>query len=138
MREILFRGKRIFDEEWIYGNLVIDKNGCKHIIPMDQIEEDGHHLLIDSDLPVFIMQETVGQFTGLFDTNGVKIFEGDICTYSTPEYKDSGIEYKSRHETGTVTIKTNGVNFSGWQISSPLGGCVRDYKITGNIHETEK
>lgn len=78
MREIEFRGIKIYSNEWVYGNLIQNEKGEKYIIPFNVIEEDGHHLVINNDIPVFIKQETVGQYTGLKDKNGVKIFEGDI------------------------------------------------------------
>ena len=74
MREILFRGKRLHDNKWIYGNFVSDCEGNPHIIEPRFFCEDGHHLQYEdnTDTPVFIIPETVGQYTGLTDKNGKK------------------------------------------------------------------
>ena len=66
IREIIFRGKRADNGEWVYGFLV-KMWGQYHIV--DQNDENSAYM---------IKPETVGQFTGLTDKNGNKIFEGDI------------------------------------------------------------
>ena len=76
-REILFKAKRIYDNEWIIGNLVIDNLGNKSIVLFDIIERDGHHIRIDSDEPMFYYQDSFCQFTGMNDKYGNKIFEHD-------------------------------------------------------------
>ena len=71
MREILFRGKRIDNGEWVEGNLFIPDSDSRPI----QIECGTDIMQIAYE----IAPETIGQYTGLTDKNGVKIFEHDIC-----------------------------------------------------------
>ena len=67
MREILFRAKRVDTGEWAQGWFYEDETGIPMIGPKDGV---GSYAVVDRD--------TLGQFTGSFDINGNRIWEGDI------------------------------------------------------------
>lgn len=92
MREILFRGKRKDNGEWVYGNSVLFfKETTKIYGELVQWRE------------IEVIPETVGQFTGLTDKNGKKIFEGDIVKCCSLEYGYTNKEvYYNEDKAGFV------------------------------------
>lgn len=144
MREILFRGKLISTGEWSEGNVYISKHGVCVITPDET--PVGKYGQVDP--------ETVGQYTGLTDKNGKKIFEGDILSVNVREYEETEdnvfgsrkgitgrkiktvwtVEYKERFSQGNG-FYAYGTNrrFNTFLSSSTLVNV--DAEIIGNIHD---
>lgn len=132
MREILFRGKRVDNGEWVYGSLLIDCDNSRMIIPSGKGVFAGEK----------VITESIGQFTGLLDKNGNKIFEGDKVKFHyfyQGVYSGGAIECEKEVE-GVIEITSFGLFL---KCENPDdGGYILFYQphedsfeIIGNIHE---
>lgn len=138
-REILFRGKRTDNGEWVEGyyspvNIPITGNM-------------GHFINVGGYRAVEIDPETVGQFTGLCDKNGVRIFEGDIIRWhDNTELSVGGqIAEVCFGKYRDADSAFDDVYAIGFYLRTSGGECVticwldeykNDFDIIGNIHDT--
>ena len=124
MREILFRGREKGGTKWFEGDmsyLVHDKCAC-YIFP-----PDGY----DSPDRYEVDPYTVGQYTGLTDKNGVKIFEGDIVKYGDTIHL---VVFEQRNKTayfGLVYSTLETLPFGHYQD-------LRQIEVIGNIYDNQE
>lgn len=129
MREILFRGKRTDNGEWVEGSLHVewsetDRHGNRH----------RFYRIIDERFSIkYVDPETVGQYTGLTDKNGKKIFEGDIVPIvRRPDYFDyAGVDYNA-----LITFAKGGFCITNGKLGLLCQAVnMGDFEVIGNIHD---
>lgn len=151
MREILFRAKRLDNGEWVEGFLLkipcaiqIGKRSPWYIdVPPKHPEDKDGRYNVDP--------ATVGQYTGLLDKNGKRIFEGDVVRIEHDDWSFDGETIDHRVEEGfidydgSMTIGLVVGQYNGIAVRSPffhllaLTNQIEDWSIEviGNIHESE-
>lgn len=132
MREILFRGfhpdengeQKVFVNGewvkgyWVYGDLYHSNSGKIFVQP-------------PQSCVLQVLPETVGQYTGLQDKNGDKIFEGDLIDFRTTAYffKNNRVKYNCKHLRYCAYDK----NKQAWAMDDSF-----EYMVLGNVFENPK
>ena len=129
-----FRGKSTADEnndEWVYGNLVFDG---KRAIIVNGIDEATDEYIAFKDF-CSVDIDTVGQSTGLFDKNGVEVFEGDVVQFEDC-YIESDFLYINKGIVEWSQGRFTVTNRDSVEMEDLLDGELLDVTIIGNIYET--
>ena len=136
MREILFRGKRTDNGEWVHGNLV---RGCDekyaYIVEFGNKEMCRNYVNINPD--------TIGQYTGLTDKNGKRIFEGDMINPFDDEIDKMVVEFRFGQFLLCLYGERGYMAEYGWEEegnygcfeAEPLSTYGDDIEVIGNIHD---
>ena len=126
MRDILFRGKDAETGKWIYGWVFGEK--AESIIELDTqyVSEEG----VEAYYTSVVIPETVGQYTGLDDKNGVKIFEGDVVRYLNSIESGNGVVISD-----SCAFLFNWIDID--EIDSLLRyfQCSEELEVIGNVHD---
>lgn len=124
MRTIKFRGKSIDGKEWLYGDLVSSVDKKRFAILVNDKENYDE---------CEVAPKTIGQFTGLYDYNGNKIYEGDIL-----KWEKDGLMYVVKFWDGMFYASVKECNdgiFGGFPLHALTKHDDRKCEIVGNIYD---
>ena len=156
MREIIFRGKRVDNGEWVYGQLISKKCVRDNGMPdryFDWVECNYSYIYEDNiennieEYPtkfVEVIPETIGQFTGLYDKDKKPIYEGDIIDIHQTingynqfviEYKDYGFGAKYYNQKENKAIRWYEYDLDEL---FDVNESEKEIEVIGNIHDKER
>ena len=129
MRKIIFRGKRLDNGEWAEGYLYEHEPALVVIVSENDVPEPSKWFIArtgfaDWNMPrpvefVEVDPSTIGQYTGLEDKNGKRIFEGDILSFR------AGMTHVVRFEDGAFILEDSAI---------PIPFAIKS-EIIGNVHD---
>lgn len=146
MREILFRGKRVDNGEWVEGG-ICDYGGGVSIFVVNHYAGSFYEPPYTDLDEVDVVPSTVGQYTGLTDKNGKKIFEGDIIEFTDDVYKrtykgicvfkDGSYQIKFNYYKSQIAYHRIGKVDVDQDMGASYTICY-EYNVIGNVYDNNE